>query len=66
MTEKVQRLLKDLQDKEYRNRRLTLERMSFENIDTQEGQLYWLDKILEIEKPLIYDDDDFGFNRYGG
>lgn len=62
MTDKVQKLLKDLNGRQYRNKRMELERLDYEGLAVD--QVEFLKKIVALEKPLIYDNDSFGFNRY--
>lgn len=62
MTEKVQALLKDLNDRQYRKKRMQMERMDFTGL--AEDQVGFLRRIVALEKPLLYENDSFGFNRY--
>ena len=62
MTDKVKALLKELNDRTYRSKRMQMERMDFEGL--ADDQVGFLKRIVALEKPLIYDNDSFGFNRY--
>ena len=62
MTEKVQKLLKDLNDRYYRIKRVIPAPVDYADLENR--QLEVLEKIVSLEKPLIYENDSFGFNRY--
>lgn len=62
MTDRVKALLKDLNDRTYRSKRMQMERLDY--TDLAEDQVGFLRRLVALEKPLIYDDDAFGFNRY--
>ena len=62
MTDKVKRLLKDLKDREYRKMRCTPTPVDF--TPTREDQIGVLRQVVALEKPLFYENDSFGFNRY--
>lgn len=66
MTERVKRMRKLLLQREYRRQRSD-ERLDFSG-DVKDKTEYgvfltYLEKTLENEKPVIYEDDIFGFNR---
>lgn len=62
MTERVRLLLKDLKARQYRKKRMQMEPMDFEGLADE--QVGFLRRIVALEKPLFYDNDSFGFNRY--
>ena len=62
MTDRVKALLNDLTGREYRNKRMQLERLDYTGL--AEDQVGFLRRLVALEKPLIYDNDSFGFNRY--
>lgn len=62
MTEKVKKLLKDLNDRYYRLKRVIPKYMDYTDLPNRQVEV--LKQIVALEKPLIYDNDSFGFNRY--
>lgn len=62
MTEKVKSLLLDLQKRDYRNKRIIPEPIDYTALPNH--QVEYLKHIVAIEKPLFYENDSFGFNRY--
>ena len=62
MTEKVQKLLKDLNDRYYRLKRVIPRYMDYTDLPNRQVEV--LREIVAREKPLIYENDSFGFNRY--
>ena len=64
MTEKVKRLLGVLKSKEYRKRRSKEEIIFSSEYETLEHQEKVFRYVAEKEKPLFYEEDSFGFNRY--
>ena len=62
MTQKVKQLLKDLNDRAYRNKRIAPTPVDFTN--APEDQIGILKQVMTLEKPLYYEHDSFGFNRY--
>jgi len=62
MTDKVKKLLKDLNDRAYRQKRCIPTPVDFTNV--REDQIGILKQLMALEKPLYYADDAFGFNRY--
>ncbi len=61
MTDKVKRLLKDLNDRDYRKKRSAPTPVDFTKI--RKDQLGILKQVMVQEKPLYYEEDSFGFNR---
>ncbi|MBQ8344729.1 MAG: pyruvate formate-lyase [Clostridia bacterium] len=70
MTERVQRRLDAIRSKEYRKHRLVMEHREklFEGTDRricqQERWAYRFRHMVENEKPILHEDDLFGFNQY--
>ena len=64
MTDKVKRLLDDLQSREYKKARKEVEGWDFSTFNASVSEhLGHIEKALSFESPVIYDDDNFGFNR---
>ncbi len=64
MTDKVKRLLNDLQSREYKKARKEVEGWDFSTFNASVSEhLGHIEKALSFESPVIYDDDNFGFNR---
>lgn len=64
MNPKINMLLKNLKSKEYRNNRIKTEYAGTENSDALDAQLKLLRELADIEKPVLFENDSFGFNRY--
>lgn len=62
MTDKVQKLLKDLNDRYYRLKRVIPAPVDYSDLPNRQVEL--LRKLVALEKPLIFENDSFGFNRY--
>lgn len=64
MTEKIKTLLENLKSKEYRKLRVTGKTFSTENAYTYENCVKFFRELADIEKPMLFENDSFGFNRY--
>ncbi|MBO5060014.1 MAG: pyruvate formate-lyase [Clostridia bacterium] len=64
MTEKIKALLENLKSREYRKQRITGKTINRENYHALENQAKLLRELADIEKPILFDNDSFGFNRY--
>ena len=63
MAKRVDKLLKLLKSKEYKNQREHIEQWDFGNMYDASYQAKCFEKVLEREKPLIFENDRMGFNR---
>lgn len=64
MKESIKKLLDELKSKEYRKLRQEKTFAFSEDYESLDGQATAFRDICNIEKPLIYSGDSFGFNRY--
>ncbi len=66
MTDRIKKKLELLKDGEYKEQRRALERSEIEfpdGTDTMVADTYLLKYMIESEKPVLFVDDIFGFNR---
>jgi len=64
MTDKVKRLLNNLQSREYKKTRRVIEGLDFSTLnDSVEEHLKSIEKAINTETPVFFEDDSFGFNR---
>lgn len=63
MTKRVEKLLQLLKSKEYKKQREHIKPWNFEKLYDIKYQAECFEKILEHEKPLIFENDRMGFNR---
>ncbi len=63
MTEKIERLLKQLKDRDYRKLRRDGIKRELEDFKKEDAYVNNFRKMVELETPLLYEDDDFGFNQ---
>ena len=64
MTEKIKNLLSFLNAKEYKKLRVDANIGEFGDLAGLENQATTFRKIAEAEKPVIFENDSFGFNRH--
>lgn len=63
MNQKIQAMLTHLQAREYRANRKHVSCESFDGRDDLDAQVEFLRTIAEMEAPLLYENDAFGFHR---
>ncbi len=63
MTSKVENLLKQLRSKEYKKLRKPVGEVVFYGSDTLEEHMQDFKKVIALEHPVLFENDDFGFNR---
>jgi len=64
MTEKIKFLLDNLKRGEYKKLRVTGKSDEYTDFGENENGVNSFKKIASIEKPLLFPEDSFGFNRY--
>ena len=62
MTERVEKLLKNLKSKEYRSKRID-NKVKNDDVETEELNRLFC-KLLKGEEPVVFEDDRIGFNRF--
>lgn len=63
MTDKIERLLKQLNDREYRKLRKDGIKRELEDFKKEDAFVNNFRKMVELETPLLFEGDDFGFNQ---
>lgn len=64
MTDKIKRMLCNLKSREYRNQRIKGKNIVLDDCFELQNQVRIFKELSKIEKPILFDDDIFGFNRY--
>lgn len=64
MTEKIKALLENLNKREYKKQRMTGVSVDLSNYEDVYRQADFFREITSIEKPVLFENDSFGFNRY--
>lgn len=64
MNQRISILLENLRGREYRSKRLKTECVIPKDYHSLENQVKLFKEIANIEKPVLFDNDNFGFNRY--
>lgn len=62
MTDKVKKLLEDLNSKEYRKQRSKVGEQTFGDLSVRDVYMREFRRIVDLEAPLLFENDDFGFN----
>ena len=62
MTDKIKSILEDIRAKEYRKQRITPDSNIFPKSISQDEYMLYLKKVFDRDFPILYHNDDFGFN----
>lgn len=64
MTEKIKKMLDRLTQRTYKSRRVQIDKVDVDHCWDLSDQVDAFKKFASMEKPLLFEDDSLGFNRY--